>query len=531
MTRLAERRRALRERHGDRGATAVEFALIAPVLALLVIGFIDFSLVIAGNNAGSNAVRDGVRVGIVDFVDADVAGSTNRQAIEAAVGKRISGLVKGDYTVTVRCLRAADKAPIPCKVPDEAGPAGVNLDVDLLEVRLDWKQIVITPLAATNHTETIRMTITGRPDFSLDPTPLSVYFDDPDRDGQSDPVTVDEPNGPVNLVLRRSGDSLPAVTVALQAYLPGAGGAQPADFSIPISATFPSGVDQVTVPVTIVDDDLVEPDETFGVELTTPIDPTSAVIGLPQRVLILIRSEDVDSTPPGLEGASFVETGSPDGRVDEIRVRFDEPVATLGTWTLSGPAGTSMGSVTLGADSQTVVIAVAGGSRNTGGAFTVTGSGVSDAQGNTTNPGAVSAADAAAPVLVAVASTDGDHEAESGDVLTFTFSEPVNVANGATTLTLSNGGGNDHIAIDRLLGDSTTGADYVGNGNGNQTYAFNATLAGSGTTSIMVTLVSGNASSNTPSGSVAPALGLVPTGVSGPGGTPVAMNPLTGWLF
>ena len=52
----------------------VEFAVIATVLFLLLFGFISLALIEIGNSAGSNAAREGARVGIINFDCADYHG-------------------------------------------------------------------------------------------------------------------------------------------------------------------------------------------------------------------------------------------------------------------------------------------------------------------------------------------------------------------------------------------------------------------------------------------------------------------------
>ncbi|TDW30408.1 TadE/TadG family type IV pilus assembly protein [Cryobacterium psychrophilum] len=51
----------LRNQRGERGAAAVEFALILPVLLLLVLGVIEFSRVYNVQISLSNAAREGAR--------------------------------------------------------------------------------------------------------------------------------------------------------------------------------------------------------------------------------------------------------------------------------------------------------------------------------------------------------------------------------------------------------------------------------------------------------------------------------------
>lgn len=48
-------------RNGDRGAAAVEFALVLPVLVLLVLGLIEFSRVFNVQISITNAAREGAR--------------------------------------------------------------------------------------------------------------------------------------------------------------------------------------------------------------------------------------------------------------------------------------------------------------------------------------------------------------------------------------------------------------------------------------------------------------------------------------
>jgi len=55
-----------------RGQTLVEFALIAPVLFLLLFGIVDFGLIIAGTLAAQHAVEDASRSGAIEPVPADI---------------------------------------------------------------------------------------------------------------------------------------------------------------------------------------------------------------------------------------------------------------------------------------------------------------------------------------------------------------------------------------------------------------------------------------------------------------------------
>lgn len=50
---------------GQRGASAVEFAIVLPVLVLLVFGIIEFSVALYDKAMITNASREGARAGIV----------------------------------------------------------------------------------------------------------------------------------------------------------------------------------------------------------------------------------------------------------------------------------------------------------------------------------------------------------------------------------------------------------------------------------------------------------------------------------
>ncbi len=50
---------------GQRGASAIEFAVILPVLVLLLFGIIEFGLLLYNQQVITNASREGARAGIV----------------------------------------------------------------------------------------------------------------------------------------------------------------------------------------------------------------------------------------------------------------------------------------------------------------------------------------------------------------------------------------------------------------------------------------------------------------------------------
>lgn len=58
----------MRTRENNKGVAAIEFALILPVLVLLLFGIIEFSLLLYNQHVITNASREGARAGIVQAI-------------------------------------------------------------------------------------------------------------------------------------------------------------------------------------------------------------------------------------------------------------------------------------------------------------------------------------------------------------------------------------------------------------------------------------------------------------------------------
>lgn len=125
----------------DQGAVAVEFALLAPLLILLVIGIISFGFVFSQNLALNNASRDAARFAVVKQIDGTTATRTCWDALaRARQNSQGIGLRSDQVGVTVSvggasvCSIAAGVAlptPRPAsapwnKVPCEGTTSGVN---------------------------------------------------------------------------------------------------------------------------------------------------------------------------------------------------------------------------------------------------------------------------------------------------------------------------------------------------------------------------------------------------------------------
>lgn len=78
--------RSFLKSRSERGAAAIELALLLPLLVLLIFGMIEFSLLMYNRQVITNASREGARAGIVQR-DLSVPGSQIVQEITDAVNQ------------------------------------------------------------------------------------------------------------------------------------------------------------------------------------------------------------------------------------------------------------------------------------------------------------------------------------------------------------------------------------------------------------------------------------------------------------
>lgn len=146
-------RRKLSGRRRERGAALVEFALLLPVLMVLVLGTIDFGYLINRSTLLHNAAREGARVGVFDG---------DASAVEARVRSAANTLDQSLLTVTVTCTK-----------PNGTACPGVSFDAEwekggTVVVLAEYDYTYLNPATAvlglgpTRHLEsTIQMRIEG----------------------------------------------------------------------------------------------------------------------------------------------------------------------------------------------------------------------------------------------------------------------------------------------------------------------------------------------------------------------------------
>jgi len=162
----------VRRARGHSGATLLEFALVAPVVIMVFLGLIGFSIVLGAQNGVSNAVRDGARLGIINFSCADSytgspnaghdsCGAGNSTAYAAIVNsvRATAGELANVSSIQVRCVDGTDTT-----LTTKVCSAGVTPGVDLIEVKAIWTPVVGTLfIPAGSRTELARMLIAGLP--------------------------------------------------------------------------------------------------------------------------------------------------------------------------------------------------------------------------------------------------------------------------------------------------------------------------------------------------------------------------------
>lgn len=121
----------LRRARDQRGVIAVEFALIVPVLLLLVLGIFEFGFGYHAWDATQNAAREGARLGAVS---PDVA------EIEARVRGTTSFLDQNNLDVTIECGLTGGTFATCSSDPTEWDEG------DIVRVTVEYSYDFITPL-------------------------------------------------------------------------------------------------------------------------------------------------------------------------------------------------------------------------------------------------------------------------------------------------------------------------------------------------------------------------------------------------
>ncbi len=120
MYKLANWLRNWSSRHGRRAGTAtVEFALVVPLLLLLLLGIVEFGLLFQDFIIAKNAAREGARCGALGASTAE---------IEAKVMEVATALNEADITITQECGTYSEGSWTWRALGDQAGGEGTVND-------------------------------------------------------------------------------------------------------------------------------------------------------------------------------------------------------------------------------------------------------------------------------------------------------------------------------------------------------------------------------------------------------------------
>lgn len=106
---------AMRRARGDRGAAAVEFAIVASLLILLLFGIFDTGMFINANAVVANAVRDGARAAGLGASETSVRAKVT-SGVQGVPGYRAAFL----QSITMTCTNPTGGATL-CTAPNIRG--------------------------------------------------------------------------------------------------------------------------------------------------------------------------------------------------------------------------------------------------------------------------------------------------------------------------------------------------------------------------------------------------------------------------
>ena len=134
----------MRHASDQRGAAAVEFALLVPFLCLLLFGVVDFGYMLNRDTMINNAAREGVRTASV--------GGSSAEVIQTV--KNFLPAMPGKLTVTVTCTKPAGTACTSYDTGAESGGTAI--------VKVTYLHRWITPVGSMFGGDTIGLVKTSR---------------------------------------------------------------------------------------------------------------------------------------------------------------------------------------------------------------------------------------------------------------------------------------------------------------------------------------------------------------------------------
>lgn len=128
----------------ERGQTLAEFALLVPLLVILIFGFVDVSRIYQSWVTIEGAAREGARYGVTGRSDCDIAADDRLACIEYNTTQRTQALTNDDTDITVT-VRSWDYP----SYADPAAEGDPGEQCDAIEVQVNYEFTPSTPLAET----------------------------------------------------------------------------------------------------------------------------------------------------------------------------------------------------------------------------------------------------------------------------------------------------------------------------------------------------------------------------------------------
>lgn len=129
----------MRRTTSDAGVTVVEAAFVLPILFVFMMAVIDLGMWTLNDNQATNAARDGARVGVISYRNADVPGSADHDAIVEKIASHLPGRQVRTEDIDIRCVDPSGTELV-------GKCASARVDVDRIEVAVEWTWSLITPI-------------------------------------------------------------------------------------------------------------------------------------------------------------------------------------------------------------------------------------------------------------------------------------------------------------------------------------------------------------------------------------------------
>jgi Flp pilus assembly protein TadG len=151
--------RTNRHRRGERGQTLAEFAIVAPLLIILIFGFVDLTRLFNAWVTIQGAAREGARYGVTGQVNCTGISNDRLACIKYLTKERTKKLTNSSSAVTV-AVRSWDYPSYTVVSNNNPGQA-----CDALEVQVDYqfKPAFITKILGLSVPMTARERLVNEP--------------------------------------------------------------------------------------------------------------------------------------------------------------------------------------------------------------------------------------------------------------------------------------------------------------------------------------------------------------------------------